>query len=583
MWRFAKVLSVALVVVLMGMAILPAAAQDEPPAGPGEGGIIIEASTSEPGTFNPLYCTSTSCFDDAISLFSPNVVGVDPATATFAKDGFLGALALDWEITEGGTVYIFTLREDLFWTDGTPVTANDMVWTFNTTIDPETASPNAYVADYIESMEAIDDYTLKVTFTSDGCNNIRYVDYPDYMPAHVFEGVPLAELEEHPYGTQPDVTAGVFAFGEYRPGEQFSLVANQDYPASETVYGYVVPAGRIVKVVPDATVQLQQFLAGELSAYRSISASQQDDVRAAAEEGSLQAFEFKGNTWDYMAFNLADPENPQPALDENGERIDQGNHPLFGDKRVRKAIALAIDVEAIIEGAVFGNGERMTSVITPGSWAYNHDLPPIPYDVEAAKELLAEAGWEPGEDGVLVATEEALYAEPGTRFSFTLNTNSGNTRREAVGVIIQDQLAQIGIEVDFQAIEWNTLLDLADGQTYDAVIMGWRAGYPDDPVASLTQIFGPSSDDPVAGGSNDTSYYNERVAELADMANHVDGCNPEDMIPYLYEVQEIMQDELPYVWLYTQNGMYGAANSVTNFDPYPAQMYWNIDAWANLP
>src|SRR5690606_658911 len=204
--------------------------------------------------------------------------------------------------------------------------------------------------------------------------------------------------------------------------------------------------------------------------------------------------------------------------------IDQGSHPIFGNVEVRRAIALGIDVESIIDAAGFGEGERMTSFIIPASWAYANDLPPIAYDPDAAAAALEAAGWVDADgDGVREATADNGYAEEGTPLSFTLYTNEGNTRREAIGTLIQDQLSQIGVQVDFQTIDFNTLLDIMDAQTFDAIILGWRNGYPDDPDA--TQLFTPASD-VVGAGSNFTSWNNEEFTALNNQAKSLPGCDP---------------------------------------------------------
>jgi peptide/nickel transport system substrate-binding protein len=332
--------------------------------------------------------------------------------------------------------------------------------------------------------------------------------------------------------------------------------------------------------VPDATVQVEQFLAGETSYIRDPSVGRRADVRAREEAGDAQTFSFPGNSWDYLGLNQADPTNPQNALDENGEVVDQGHHPIFGDVAVRQAIAKAIDVDAIIQAAVFGEGARMTSFIIPSSWAYNNELPPIAYDPEAAEAMLEEAGWidEDG-DGVREA-HGALYAEDGAPFSFTLYTNEGNTRREAIGTVIQDQLAQVGIQVDFQTIDFNTLLDIMDSQTFDAFILGWRNGYPDDP--DVTQLF-TSAGDVIAGGSNNTSYYNadfEALNTQANTATETNSCDPAARAEMYYEMQEIFQQDLPYVPLFAVNGMYAAQANVDGFAPYPSQPFWNLNAWS---
>src|SRR5690606_24771821 len=104
-------------------------------------------------------------------------------------------------------------------------------------------------------------------------------------------------------------------------------------------------------------------------------------------------------------------------------------------------------------------------------------------------------------------------------------TNEGNTRREAIGTLVQDQLAQVGIQVDFQTIDFNTLLDVMDSQTFDTLILGWRNGYPDDPDA--TQLFTAGSD-VVGAGSNFTSYNNPEFDALNAQAKTVPGCDPAD-------------------------------------------------------
>jgi peptide/nickel transport system substrate-binding protein len=301
------------------------------------------------------------------------------------------------------------------------------------------------------------------------------------------------------------------------------------------------------------------------------------DIRAAADAGDAQTYEYAGNSWDYLAFNLADPTNPQDAYDENGDPIDQGVHPLFGDVRVRQAIQMAIDVDAIIEGAVFGEGTRMVSNQIPTSWGHDPDLGPIAFDTEGAAALLAEAGWtdEDG-DGVLEANG-AMYAEDGTPFRFSLVTNEGNTRRAAIGQIVQDQLGQLGIEVDFQTMDFNALIDNAMlSQTFDTLILGWREGFPDDP--DVEQLFASTSDT-VNAGSNFMSYNNPEVDRLLREALTLPGCDPEERAPLYYQVEQMLQEDQPYVWLFVQNGMYAARGDIENFDPLPSQPIWNVDAW----
>lgn len=565
----------AILVMVGALAVAPLSAQE------GDGGIIIEGNLGgDPATFNPIIASDTAS-TRITGFIYPGLLAVDPSQAVIVPSNpplAGGALVEDWEISEDGTVYTFLLRDDMTWSDGTPITSADVLYTWEAIqagAEGLVDTPLSYVIDPtgasgILNVEAPDDYTIVMTFATAECTALNYAGSVVPAPSHALPE-DVTQLNDAEFNLNPTVGGGVFLFSEFRPGEQVSLVANEDYV--DATSGEVMPDGFIYRNVPDQTVMVEQFLASETNVIDGPDVSRRTDIRAA--EG-VQAFDYPGNAWDYLALNLADPNNPQNGLDENGEPIDQGNHPIFGDVAVRRALAQAVDVESIISAAVFGEGERMTSFIIPASWAYNSELPPIEYDAEAAAAALEEAGWidEDG-DGVREA-RGAMFAEDGTPLSFTLYTNEGNTRREAIGTLVQDQLAQIGVQVDFQTIDFNTLLDIMDSQTFDAIILGWRNGYPDDPDA--TQLFTPGSD-VVGAGSNFTSYSNPEFVELNNQAKSLPGCDPAERAQLYGQMQEIFQQDLPYIPLFAVNGMYAAQSTVEGFDPYPSQLYWNVDTW----
>src|SRR5262249_42596423 len=147
-----------------------------------------------------------------------------------------------------------------------------------------------------------------------------------------------------------------------------------------------------------------------------------------------QVYSYSGNAWDYLAFNLADPNNPQSAYDDKGNPIDQGHHPLFGDVAVRQALSHAVDVDAIIKAALFGEGTRMSSFLIPSSWANDTTLKPLGFDPKMAADMLAKAGWvdDDNNPATPLVAKGAKYAPDGTKFEFTLYTNAGNARRGAI-------------------------------------------------------------------------------------------------------------------------------------------------------
>ncbi len=572
--RVVKLLTLGIAVgLLAALAVIPAAAQDECC----QGGIIIEGNLGgDVATMNPILSSDTAS-QRIVGLTNIGLLGVDPDKALIAPSQ-PGALADSWDVSDDGLTYTFHLRQDLKWTDGSPITSADVMYSWEAikagaagTIDV----PAAYVIDPtgasgILDVTAPDDYTVVVTFANAECTALNYAG--SLVPVPV-QAMPqdVSQLMDSPYNLDPTVTSGPFMFSELRPGEQTSLVGSPSY--TDAIDGMVKPAGYIYKNVPDQTVIIEQFLAGELNLIDNPAVARREDIR----NSDAQVYSYPGNSWDYMAFNLADPNNPQNAFDDAGNPIDQGHHPIFGDVAVRQAIARAVDVNSIIQAAVFNEGTRMSSFLIPASWAYDQSLAPLPFDPEAAKQMLTDAGWtDENGDGVREA-HSAMYAEDGTPLQFTLYTNEGNTRREAIGTLIQDELSQVGIKVDFQTIDFNTLLDIMDSQTFDAIILGWRNGYPDDPDA--TQLFTPASD-VIGSGSNFTSYNNPEFTKLNEQAKTVPGCDPADRTPLYAQMQQIMQQDLPYLWLFAQNGMYAAGPNVEGFDPRPSNLLWNVDAWS---
>lgn len=568
-----KFLFLVLLVAIVAAAVVPAFAQDS-----GDGGVIIEGNFGgDPAHFNPILASDVASRRISAFLY-PGFINANVETAnysSFEPPLAAGGIVQDWTVDDTGTVYTFTLRDGLTWNDGTPITSADVIYTWNAikagseglvdtslsfVIDPTGASG-------ILDVTAPDANTVVVTFATAECTALGNVGVLYPVPSHVLPA-DVTGLNDSSEDLNPTVTQGVFNFGSLNPSEQVALIANPDY--FDAANGTVLPAGFIYKVVPDQNVMVEQFLAGETNVIDGPAIARRADIRAAADAGTAQIYPFPGNAWDYFAMNLADPTNPQNGLDADGNAIDQGSHPIFGDVAVRQAISKGIDVDALISAAVLGEGERMTSFVIPASWAYASELPPIAYDpTEAAAELDA-AGWTLADGATVRANAD------GTPLSFTLYTNEGNGRREAVGTLIQDQLSQIGVQVDFQTIDFNTLLDIMDSQTFDAIILGWRNGWPDDPDA--TQLFTGGAD-VVGSGSNFTSWNNTEFGDLNLQAKTLPGCDPVERAALYGRMQEIFQNDLPYVPLFAVNGFYAAGADVEGFGPYPSNLFWNVDSW----
>ena len=545
-----------------------------------EGGILIGTNFGgDPTNMNPLISNNT--VELALNEFLfPSLYNFDPETRAPMKAGRNdqdNGLALDWSISDDGLVYTFSLRDDVTWNDGTPVTAFDYKFTFDALASGETSSPRADVLQSVESVEAADETTLVVTLKLASCRVIEELDDFGILPQHVIE--PLldgnyAEIDNLEYNKNPHVTAGVFNFGALVPDEQTSLVRNDNH------WMDVSPEGYIIRNVPDQVVGVEQFLAGEVNSVgtagsASVPAIRMQDFRDRAEAGEFQVYEYVDDGLTFVGFNMADRNNPANGRDDDGNPLDQGKHPLFGDVRVRQAVAQAVNYTDIIEGAAEGEAVQVNSFGTPALWGYDTSIEPWEYNPEAALALLAEAGFVDDDNDPstpLVATEDALYAEPGTPFAFELLTNSGNLVREAAGTVIQDQLGQIGIAVDFQTQEFGALVQFLLGQDFDAIMIGFTNL---DQDTDARNVFTPVGD-LVGGGFNFVSYSNDRVTELYDQALALPGCDFAERQALYHEVSRILHEELPWWWLFAPFSMYAESNSVQNWHPYAEVRYANM-------
>ena len=209
--------------------------------------------------------------------------------------------------------------------------------------------------------------------------------------------------------------------------------------------------------------------------------------------------------------------------------------PPFNDRRVRRALSMAIDVDQVIQFLLFGQGERITGPFVKQTDYYNHSLDPVPYDPEEALRLLQEAGWRPNDEGWLV--------KDGKRLQFTLITNNGNDLRKALLAIAQDAWRKIGIDVRTDLLEWSVFIqERVDKADFDAVILGWSMSIEPD----LYQIWHSSQSNPHQ--LNFTAFKNDRADELIIKIRQE--YDHDQQVAYCHTLHEIIASEQPYTFLY---------------------------------
>lgn len=565
--------------LLLLVIVCPVVAQDAEP-----GGVIIQdGRLTSALTINPILSGDVQTSRITGFLF-PGFLNVNVAEGVFSAYDppyAIGGIVDTWEVDETGTVYTFHLREGLTWSDGDPIDAADVLYTWRVIqagANGEVSTPLSFVIDPtgqsgMVDVTALDDYTVQVTFAAPECTMLGYAGVLGPVPSHVLPADP-AQFEDSPEILNPSVTQGVFSFAGQIPAEQIALTINPNWFDAPDEPSHL--AGYIMKNVSDPTMALEQFLAGETNLIDGPVPARRAELRQSAQDNLFQVYEFTGSNWVYLALNYADPAHPRDGIDADGNPIDQGHHPILGDVRVRQAIAKGIDVDAIISAALLGEGTRMNSFVIPSSWAYAHDIPPIARDLGAAIDLLEEAGWTDSDGDGFREAHGALYAEEGTPLRFSLIIAANLATVESSAVLIRDQLSQVGIEVDLQSVDFGQLIAQVDAQTFDSFILGWVNGWPDDP--DVTQLFTPFSD-VVGSGANFTSYNNPEFTALNLQAKTVPGCDLAERAALYAEMQRIFQEDLPYVPLYAGRGFYAASNDIAGFAPYPNNLFWNAATW----
>ncbi|MBN2471394.1 MAG: hypothetical protein JXN59_11765 [Anaerolineae bacterium] len=582
-----RFMSVALAALFLVVAVVPAAAQ-----GPGEGGIIFVPNTADdPSTFNPLLggdVTSSDVYDQIY----PSLFGVNWETGAY-EPGYKGSLATDWSFDETGTILTVTLRQDAYWNDGTQITANDWIWgvealrsglldTPRSTGMWEALDDGTPGSGSVVDVEALDDFTVQITFNRADCQAMADV-WGTVVPSHIFEedfGDDLAAMNDEPRYL-PGVSFGMWQDPELIPGDRVSMVADQTWP--DTELGYVSPSEWVYLNLPDSDVALERFRAGEIT-YMSIPGPNQPEFEG---NPDYQTYRHVRQGYVFYGFNHANPENPQPAYDEEGNYIEQEPHPVLGDKRVRQAIAMAVDIDAIIENTLGGAAVRVGIPSIPTSWDWNPDLL-YPFDPPAAAALLDEAGWVMEEGNEYRVCRGCAQAEidpdyEGTVMAITLNATPGTDDQDQMIEFIAQNMRDVGIDATPNFIDWGSaFLPALTGQTFDMAVLAWSLGLPLDPDGS--QIFTKGVDVP-GSGFNFGSFHNDELEQLYRDARDpalTNGCTIEGRLPYYERANEIMFDELPYLFMYANLQLAAAPSWLEGWDPMAFSRSWNQDAWVAL-
>jgi len=445
-------------------------------------------------------------------------------------------LAESWEISDEGRTITFYLRKGVYWHDGRPFTAEDVLFTFETIRDPGTGCP--YISNYadIEKIEAVDPYTVRFRYKKPYAPALLKLGM-GIVPAHLFSGV--KDIRRSPYARAP-VGTGPYMLSRWKSGENMILEAYPDY--FEHIPGI---KWYVYRVIPDQAVQFLELVSGsldsmELNPYQFLYRSSEEEFRK-----KFNKYGYLSHSYSYIGYNLKDP--------------------LFADVRVRKALSYAIDKKKIIGAVLLGLGESCTGPFLKGTPFYDETASGYEYDPEKAVRFLREAGWKDTDgDGIL--------EKDGREFRFGLATNQGSQVREAVATIVQSQWAAVGVKVDIQVVAWSAFLDqFVNKKNFQAVILGWTI--PVDP--DLYSVWHSGSMKP--GGLNFISYSNKRVDTLIEQGRRE--FDPEKRADIYKRIHVILSEEAPYTFLFFPYATPAVNKRFKGIEPAPAGIGYNFVDW----
>jgi peptide/nickel transport system substrate-binding protein len=492
--RFARhlVLSVAALALGLGAAtaqsadtsaVLNLATNADPTLNPWTPGAVIESNL-----------INTILFDQ-LTRYSPDDLTPSPA------------LAVSWSAEEGGLSWVFELREGVQWSDGAPFGAHDVAFTFNDVVlNAELGAQSASQYSAIERVEIIDDLTVRFVLKTPFSALPYYLaSFAGIIPEHVL-GAAENPLTVASFNKATPVTTGPYMVAEFVPGSYVRLVPNPLHWAGEPQL-----AGIVFRVIPDPNTQVAQARAGELDVVTRLSPNLATGIEAS---GRLEVLRQSQNLFFFVAPNHDDDR--------------------FDDVRVKQALLMAIDRQAMIDALLDGFGQVATGPVAPMLGAlYNPDVRTYDYDPEAAAALLDEAGWTLGADGV--------RAKDGERLAFSMPTGQFGDLVPAT-LLVQQYWEDIGVMADVNILEWNAYIqDVVVARNYEVTVAWWSM----PPTADVAPYFSCSA---ARTGNNIPNYCNEELDELMNAGRRA--LTLDDQVEAYAAMQEFLADDLPYLYLW---------------------------------
>jgi peptide/nickel transport system substrate-binding protein len=494
---------------------------------------LVVGTRVEPATLNPIAITASEGHQIAGLIFLKLLEEQDDFIS------FRPQLAESWSVSDDGLDVTFRLRADARWSDGAPVTADDVRFTWELHVDTTVAWPSASIKSRIRDVEVRDARTVVFHFTEAYLYQLMDANDGVILPRHLLGSLPRREVKSSGFGRAP-VGSGPYRVAKWEPGQYLDLARNPAYfgapPRVERV---------VVKFVPDAVTLVSQLKAGEIDLLESV---QTDDLASIREKRpDVVIHEVASRRMSFVAWNL--------------ERAP------FDDREVRRALTMAIDRAGIIAAVWGGRARECTSPLVPLLWAFDPAIPAIAHDPAAARAALRARGFADADrDGVLERDGRPLALE--------LLVNEAQSRVD-VATLLQAQLAAVGVKVNLRVMEYGAYIDCILALDYDAALVEWRAATKVD----LTPLFHTRSMRPK--GYNFVSYSNPEVDRLIDEALAQKDLAAAKAL--WSRAQRLIYEDQPYTFIAVPQELTALDDRFCNVKPNAISFFANLAAWGVAP
>jgi peptide/nickel transport system substrate-binding protein len=500
---------------------------------------VVVGLMADVSTFNEYQSTGEVMETAVIDLLFPSLAVEQPDYEQHPPS-FVPRLAERWESSADGKELTFHLRRDARWSDGTPVTAEDVRFTFQVQKSEDVGSPGLEMKDAIKEVEVLDPATVRFHFSHAYPYQLMDANDGHVVPAHVWGKVPFADWQTTDFSGRL-VTCGPFRLAGRTAQQTITLERDPTY------WGRPRPhLDRLVlRVIPDVTGQVNQLLSGQLDVVPVLPPQEAERVRASA---TARLVDMPSRLWGFLAWN--------------------NRKAQFSDPRVRRALGEAINRLALVDTVYLGHARLAVGPVLSSFWAFDKNLEPLPFDPAAAARLLDEAGFAATGPG-------GCRQKSGKPLAFDLLYPAGNTIRAQAAVLIQADLARVGVTARPVAVEFAALQTRLESGLFEAALHAWEEPTKVD-LTSCWVTPGKGG-----GSSNFFGYSNAEVDRLVRAAR--DESDLARARPLLDRAQELIAADAPVTFLYEARQLVGLSRRLEGAEPSPASVFFTVESWRLTP